>query len=275
MSMLEFEDDPNMMFEFANGLGAGSMMRQGQGWLSAYAQAYGTTRKAWLAKLTKLAAEGKRLERMYWEYADGKDLEDLKKTGIISSSEKETLGDESEENEDSEFEPDNENINFFSNKKNSPQNNPKRTGSSSASSSAKKRKVTANKSRTGKGKICGLTVEQHRRKLGDKIKSKIQVEKWAIEAKTHVTIDEVHHEVFRKVVLPHATEVIPSDGDPFTAKVVVVTIEGSNSIGEVFGKTKIKGGTKLGSWSANMMDIIYFPDTREMRCWWTMGESLF
>ena len=45
----------------------------------------------------------------------------------------------------------------------------------------------------------------------------------------------------------------------------------SAAAGEIFGKTKITGGTRMGSWSANKMELVFFPPTGELRIWWTMS----
>ena len=62
-------------------------------------------------------------------------------------------------------------------------------------------------------KIGGMTVEQHRRALGDAVKSKISVEKWAVEAKTHCAITDVDAAVFEALVVPNAAKVTPADFD--------------------------------------------------------------
>ena len=118
-------------------------------------------------------------------------------------------------------------------------------------------------------KIGGMTVEQHRRALGDAVKSKISVEKWAVEAKTHCAIKDVDAAVFEALVVPNAAKVTPADFDA-ASPVVVAAIHGSAAMGEIFGKSKITGGTRCGSWSADRGEIVYFPATREMRVWWTM-----
>ena len=41
----------------------------------------------------------------------------------------------------------------------------------------------------------GKTLEQHRRAMGDRVKAKISVEKWCIEARTQATISDVEPEV--------------------------------------------------------------------------------
>eukprot|EP00931_Biecheleriopsis_adriatica_P024307 TRINITY_DN15181_c0_g1_i4.p1 TRINITY_DN15181_c0_g1~~TRINITY_DN15181_c0_g1_i4.p1 ORF type:complete len:362 (+),score=67.22 TRINITY_DN15181_c0_g1_i4:127-1086(+) len=85
--------------------------------------------------------------------------------------------------------------------------------------------------RAAQGKIAGLTIEQHRRALGDKVKANISVEKWAIQARTHATTT-MPVEAFRALLVPHASTVIPEtfeENDP----VVVATIKGSAAIGEV------------------------------------------
>ena len=117
-------------------------------------------------------------------------------------------------------------------------------------------------------KIAGMTIEQHRRALGNQVKSKIKVEKWCIAPQCHCVM-QCEIEVFRKLIVPNAQSVMPSTFDATTA-VVVASIEGSEAAGAVFGYTKICGGTRLGSWSANKMELIFFPRSKEMRVWWTM-----
>ena len=110
--------------------------------------------------------------------------------------------------------------------------------------------------------------EMQRRALGDAVKAAISVEKWCIAARcqctTRTTLD-----VFRNLIVPNAADVTPPDFDASTP-VVVAAVRGSSSAGEIFGKTKITGGTRMGSWSANKMELIFFPPTGELRCWWTM-----
>ena len=52
-----------------------------------------------------------------------------------------------------------------------------------------------------------MTLEQHRRSLGDTVNSKISVEKWTIEARTHATTS-MPIEAFRALVVPHAAKVL-------------------------------------------------------------------
>jgi hypothetical protein len=75
--------------------------------------------------------------------------------------------------------------------------------------------------------------------------------------------------VFRNLIVPNAADVTPREFDASTP-VVVAAVRGSSSAGEIFGKTKITGGTRMGSWSANKMELVFFPPTGELRCWWTM-----
>ena len=78
---------------------------------------------------------------------------------------------------------------------------------------------------------------------------------------------------FVDLILPEATNIFPPTFNKEEIEnypVVVVNVKGSDKIGNIFGKTKITGGTRLGSWDADNMDIIYCPDTQNMRCWWTM-----
>ena len=50
-------------------------------------------------------------------------------------------------------------------------------------------------------------------------------------------------------------EVTPATFDASTP-VVVPAIQGSASAGEIRGKTKITGGTRMGSWSADKMELV-------------------
>lgn len=110
--------------------------------------------------------------------------------------------------------------------------------------------------------------EMQRRALGDAVKRSISVEKWCIAARcqctTHTTLD-----VFRNLICPNAADVTPATYDGATP-VVVASVRGSAAAGEIFGKTKISGGTRLGSWTANKMELVFFPPSGELRCWWTM-----
>ena len=120
-----------------------------------------------------------------------------------------------------------------------------------------------------KGKIQGKTLEQHRRALGDAVKANIQVQKWCVEARTFATT-KCAFEVFERLVVPNATSVVP---ESFTNEtpVVVAKIKGTAALGDIFGKSKIQGGTRLGSWSADKADIIFFPPSNDLRVWWTMS----
>ena len=110
--------------------------------------------------------------------------------------------------------------------------------------------------------------EMQRRALGDAVKANISVEKWCIGARCQCTTSTTL-DVFRNLIAPNAAEVTPATFDASTP-VVVAAIRGSASAGEIFGKTKITGGTRMGSWSANKMELVYFPPTGQLRCWWTM-----
>jgi hypothetical protein len=110
--------------------------------------------------------------------------------------------------------------------------------------------------------------EMHRRRLGDAVKAHINVTKWCVEAKTTATAD-CDLQVFRALIVPNASLITPSSFDQETP-VVVAQINGSGKIAKIFGKTKIAGGTCLGSWVTNEMDIIFYPSQNEITCWWKM-----
>ena len=139
--------------------------------------------------------------------------------------------------------------------------------------SAEKQKKKTPKGSGGSGsgrKIKGLTLEQHRRALGDKVKGSINVEKWCIEARTHCEMLGVDLEVFRQLVEPHAASVVPAEFDSGTP-VVVASVCGQGNAAAVFGASKVKGCTAgRGSWSADKMELVYLPQSEELRVWWTM-----
>ena len=89
----------------------------------------------------------------------------------------------------------------------------------------KKRKVqdkennnSKKKKKTG-DKIDGLTLTQHKRMLGDQVKSKLEVaggkHNWHIMAKCHVTTS-ISREAFKAVIMPHVDRVIPANIDKDT-----------------------------------------------------------
>jgi len=108
--------------------------------------------------------------------------------------------------------------------------------------------------------------------MGDTIKKQIQVEKWCIVARTQASIKGVEHEFFEQLILANTVQCVPKEGP--TAEVVVAHLQGSESIGNAFGASKIKGGTRMGSWAANKADCTYFPCSKEMRVWWTMRYAV-
>lgn len=120
----------------------------------------------------------------------------------------------------------------------------------------------------GRPRIEGKTIEQHRRLLGDCVKSNIEVEKWCIGARTAMSTT-IPYGVFDLLIAKNAKTVTPSNYDP-TSSVIVAYFDSNSSLCEVFGSSKITGGTRMGSWSADKADVIYIPSTREVRVWWTM-----
>ena len=107
------------------------------------------------------------------------------------------------------------------------------------------RKKTATKpSSTKKQKIDGQAIEQHRRKYGDLVKSRINCEKYTISATTFLK-STTALEVFRELVVPHA-QATPENFDSDT-EVVVALLRNSQAFGEVVGISKIKGGCSSGA----------------------------
>ena len=159
-------------------------------------------------------------------------------------------------------------------------------------------KATKGKAAAKGARVDGLTVEQHRRALGDKVKAQISVlggrDNYGIAARCHALLP-CSMAVFRALVLPNATKVVPAEFGPETEVVLAQLTStqqvsrdflvprrpcrGWNSrylilpqIAAIFGSTKIKGGTRYGSWSATSMDIVFLPGEGVARAWWVMAD---
>jgi len=69
------------------------------------------------------------------------------------------------------------------------------------------------------GKIDGLTLTQHKRMLGDQVKSKLEIAggkyDWHIKARCHLTTS-LSREAFKAVVVPHVDSVTPAKFDDNT-----------------------------------------------------------
>ena len=115
--------------------------------------------------------------------------------------------------------------------------------------------------------IGGMTIEQHRRILGDHVKSKISVEKYTVSARTHCVLTCLM-EVFKELVVPNSDEVVPKE---FTEETPVVVASVRRAGAEtIFGKTKIMGGNRMQTWYGYKFDLIYYPPTQCLKIWWTM-----
>ena len=126
------------------------------------------------------------------------------------------------------------------------------------------------------GKIDGATVEQHRRYMGDQVKSKLRVlggkGNYGIAASCHASMS-CSVALFRTLVVPNAAKVTPADFDS-SSPVVLAQIDSTEQIGKIFGVSKIRDGTRLGSWSASKMDLVFLPReaSGQLRAWWTMHD---
>ena len=140
---------------------------------------------------------------------------------------------------------------------------------------AKKSKKSSAPKKSKAGKIDGQTVEQHRRSMGDRVKSKIHVlggkHDWGIAARCH-TVLPCSVAVFRALVVPSASKVTPAGFDSKT-EVVLAEVNSTQQIAEIFGSTKIRGGTRYGSWSARKMDLVFKPQEGQLRAWWVMHDD--
>ena len=166
------------------------------------------------------------------------------------------------------------------------------TGESKPKAKSKMRKDGQNNqvAKAGKkagGKIGGLTLTQHKRMLGDKVKSQLEVAggsgNWHVKARCHVTT-HMTRQAFQAVIVPHVDQVIPTQVDEDTevghgvdvvtivlfVKVVLAEVNSFEQAAAIFGSTKLKTGTRMGSWGADKMDIVFKPRQEELRIWWTM-----
>jgi hypothetical protein len=102
------------------------------------------------------------------------------------------------------------------------------------------------------------------------VKAVIDVGQWCVAARTSCTIEGCNIDVFRALVVPNAKDVTPMHSlfDNETPVVVASVTQGAATI---FGSTKLTGGARLGSWSADKMELVYFQPTQQMRCWWIMS----
>jgi hypothetical protein len=53
-------------------------------------------------------------------------------------------------------------------------------------------------------------------------------------------------------------------------EVAVARLEGAAACGEAFGHSKIKGGSRMGSGSANRAECVWRRDAGTVSLWWTM-----
>lgn len=113
----------------------------------------------------------------------------------------------------------------------------------------------------------GRTLEQARRALGDRTKARTNFEKWAVAAETHVTVD-MTDELFRLLIAPNATVTPPKHG-PDTP-VVVAEISGFEDGAAIFGASKIRAGSRMGTFSFNRGIVCYFPARGKASVWWTV-----
>ena len=73
------------------------------------------------------------------------------------------------------------------------------------------------------GKIAGLTLTQHKRMLGDQVKSQLEVAggsgNWHVKARCHVTT-RMSSQAFLAVIVPHVDQVTPAQVDDDTEVVL-------------------------------------------------------
>ena len=102
--------------------------------------------------------------------------------------------------------------------------------------------------------------------IGNAVRERLAICKWGIEARCGARTT-CEWTVFNDLVVPNATEVVPA---VFTSDtpVVLVKVSGNQKIEAICGNTR--KATRMESWSATNMDLIYVTATKELRMWWTM-----
>lgn len=122
-----------------------------------------------------------------------------------------------------------------------------------------------------KGKIDGKTVEQHRRAFGDKFKEQINFAKYANTPACNVNI-ACSVDIFRGLIAPHASKLIPRKFDENTP-VVVAELKTPEKVSKVFGH--IGGGMfkgrYIGGQKIRRCDVVFLPSQKQVRVWWTMA----
>ena len=93
---------------------------------------------------------------------------------------------------------------------------------------------------------------------------------WGISSECHAVFP-CSFELFRRLVAPEAMEITPSAYSNLTPVILAqLSEEGATKL---FGVTKTKGGTRMGSWYISKMDITHVPSKNELRVWWIMPQS--
>ena len=90
-----------------------------------------------------------------------------------------------------------------------------------------------------------------------------------MKADCHTVLTDVPMNVYEKLVVPNSVSVIPLRFTKETP-VVVASIVGSLAAGEVFGKSKIKGGNRYEQCEVRKVEFVYFPKKMKARVWWVM-----
>jgi site-specific DNA-cytosine methylase len=128
-------------------------------------------------------------------------------------------------------------------------------------------KESTSRAKPGKKKVAGTTIEMHRRAVGNAVKSHIHFDKWAIHANTHAEVP-MEPEVFRQLVCPNATSIVPSDWTDDST--IVFASASSAGINSLCGSSKVRGGSRFKTWHASKMDFVFFSKTKTVRIWWIM-----
>ena len=140
-------------------------------------------------------------------------------------------------------------------------------GIRSAKSKSKTKTKTKAKTRKPAGLIPGRCSCQTKKQLTDRVKSAMTLNKWTIEA-TCIRV-KMDCTAFKWMFGEHGT-IIPNNYDENTP-VVVCRLNSQAQCGDVFGKSKIKGGSRYGEYHITSMDIVFTPPTHEVKMWFAVS----
>ncbi|KAL1725146.1 hypothetical protein EV714DRAFT_277788 [Schizophyllum commune] len=122
-----------------------------------------------------------------------------------------------------------------------------------------KTKKTATRKSAATAGFCSLS----KKDFGDKIKSCLTLEKYAIQRMTFPVQMDV--DFFRNFFVAPGTKIVPEVYDENTP-VVVATLS-NHAAGQTFGVSKIKNGNRYTTYDLSLMTVVFYPPTKKAQVW--------